>query len=200
MLGSGTNMITTIIGFGMSATFIVFVCTRIICGRLRRSVESRALFEIESRADIEQPEHHVNAAEPVLVAAIPTMKFNQEAFSSIEDTQCVICLAEYKEREVLRIMPKCGHSFHLSCIDMWLRKQSTCPVCRLPLQNSSETKHVRPVSVTFSAGHSLEESQSSEGNAGSESHVEPIHSNSLQPASGESHIEPISSNPFQQTS
>ena len=55
MLGSGTNLVTTVIGFGMSATFIVFVCTRLICGRLRGGVEPRTmLFEIESRADIEQ--------------------------------------------------------------------------------------------------------------------------------------------------
>ena len=52
-MGTEMNLITTIIGFGMSATFIVFVCTRIICGRLRR-VESRPMFEIESRIDLEQ--------------------------------------------------------------------------------------------------------------------------------------------------
>ncbi|XP_062080122.1 uncharacterized protein LOC133784866 [Humulus lupulus] len=79
------HLITTVIGFGMSATFIVFVCTRIICGRLRRN-ESRPMFEIESRIDLEQPEHQASGLEPVLVAAIPTMKFNHEAFSSIEDT------------------------------------------------------------------------------------------------------------------
>lgn len=54
MLGSGTNLVTTVIGFGMSATFIVFVCTRIICGRLRGGVESRMMYEIESRIDMEQ--------------------------------------------------------------------------------------------------------------------------------------------------
>ncbi|KAI5435849.1 hypothetical protein KIW84_022325 [Lathyrus oleraceus] len=54
MLGSGTNLVTTVIGFGMSATFIVFVCTRIICGRLRGGVESRMMYQIESRYDIEQ--------------------------------------------------------------------------------------------------------------------------------------------------
>jgi hypothetical protein len=53
MRGSGMNLITAVIGFGMSATFIVFVCTRIICGRLRRA-ESRPMFEIESRIDLEQ--------------------------------------------------------------------------------------------------------------------------------------------------
>lgn len=54
ILGSGMNLVTTIIGFGMSATFIVFVCTRIICGRLRASA-SRQMFEIESRnIDLEQ--------------------------------------------------------------------------------------------------------------------------------------------------
>ncbi|KAI3449156.1 hypothetical protein Pfo_005821 [Paulownia fortunei] len=141
------NLITTIIGFGMSATFIVFVCTRLICGRLRR-MEAQQMLENDSRIDLELPEHRINGLEPVLVAAIPTMKFNREAFSSAEDAQCTICLSEYQEKEVLRIMPKCGHSFHLSCIDIWLRKQSTCPVCRLSVQDSAESKHVRTAALT----------------------------------------------------
>lgn len=58
--------------------------------------------------------------------------------------RCAICLGDYQEKEVLRIMPKCGHSFHLSCIDIWLRKQSTCPVCRLSVHDSIQTKYVRP--------------------------------------------------------
>ncbi|KAF7138823.1 hypothetical protein RHSIM_Rhsim07G0021000 [Rhododendron simsii] len=156
MFGSGgMNLITTIIGFGMSATFIVFVCTRLICGRLR-GVESRQMFEIDSRIDLEQPEHQNSGVEPVVVAAIPTMKFNREAFSSMEDAQCSICLGEYQEKEVLRIMPKCGHSFHLSCIDVWLRKQSTCPVCRLPLRESLDTKRIRSVAyqINHTAGSS----------------------------------------------
>lgn len=54
-MSSGANLVSTIIGFGMSATFIVFVCTRIICGRFReRHVGSRTIFQIESRPDIEQ--------------------------------------------------------------------------------------------------------------------------------------------------
>ncbi|KAJ4953455.1 hypothetical protein NE237_030287 [Protea cynaroides] len=142
MLGSGMNLITTVIGFGMSATFIVFVCTRLICGRIR-SVESRPMFVLDSVTDIEQSELRINGLEPVVVAAIPTMKFNREAFSSIEDAQCSICLGEYQEIEILRILPKCGHNFHLSCIDVWLQKQSTCPVCRVRLQDSVGTKHVR---------------------------------------------------------
>ncbi|XVE73929.1 hypothetical protein DITRI_Ditri11bG0158100 [Diplodiscus trichospermus] len=143
MFGSGMNLITTVIGFGMSATFIVFVCTRIICGRIR-GAQSRQMFQTESRIDLEQPEPQVRGLAPVVVAAIPTLRFNLEAFGSIEDAQCSICLGEYQEKEVLRIMPKCGHNFHLSCIDVWLRKQSTCPVCRLPLQDSSGAKHIIP--------------------------------------------------------
>ncbi|KAF5942531.1 hypothetical protein HYC85_020173 [Camellia sinensis] len=49
----GMNLITTIIGFGMIATFIVFVCSRLICGRIR-GVGSRQMSEIESRIDLEQ--------------------------------------------------------------------------------------------------------------------------------------------------
>lgn len=55
MMSSSNNLVTTIIGFGLSATFIVFVCTRLICGRFReRHVGSRTIYEMESRPDIER--------------------------------------------------------------------------------------------------------------------------------------------------
>ncbi|XP_052191908.1 RING-H2 finger protein ATL80-like [Diospyros lotus] len=166
MLGSGMNLITTVIGFGMSATFIVFVCTRLICGRIR-GVESRRMFEIDSMIDLEQPEHPNSGLELVVIAAIPTMKFNHEDFSSPEDAQCTICLGEYQEKEELRIMPNCGHNFHLACIDEWLRKQATCPICRLPLQ---EMKHAR--SAALGGAHSrhwmLPGAGNSEGHGSSE--------------------------------
>lgn len=136
------NLITTVIGFGMSSIFIVFVCTRLICKRIH-VVEARRNVDIELEIDVEQPVHRTDGLEPFVVAAIPTMKYHQDAFSSTEDSQCSICLGEYQEKEILRIMPKCCHSFHLSCIDPWLMKQSTCPVCRLPLKHSLDPKQAR---------------------------------------------------------
>lgn len=162
MTAPGMNLITTVIGFGMSAAFVVFVCTRLICGRMRRD-EPRPMFELDSRIDVEQAVHRVSGLEPVLVAAIPTMKFDQKAFSSVEDAQCSICLGEYQEGEVLRIMPKCSHSFHLSCIDTWLRKQSTCPVCRLRLQNSFLLRSLG--TDAFETTSSVEESNMSMDNS-----------------------------------
>ncbi|XP_052171039.1 RING-H2 finger protein ATL8-like [Diospyros lotus] len=187
MLGSGMNLITTIIGFGMSVTFILFVCTRLICGRLRRADESRRMFEI----DLEQPQHQNTGLEPAVVAAIPTVKFNREVCSSLEAAQCTICLGEYQEKEVLRIMPKCGHNFHLSCIDVWLKKHSTCPVCRLPLQGSFEAKRVRPAALSgiYSSVESpeiltehspqwlLPSAEHSEGSSGQQGHIASISGN-----------------------
>ncbi|MBA0736220.1 hypothetical protein Gogos_009791 [Gossypium gossypioides] len=89
MFSSGMNLITTVIGFGMSATFIVFVCTKMICRRIRGS-QTRLLFQTESRIDLEQvhfAEAEIRGVEPVVVAAIPTIKFNREAFKSMEDAQ-----------------------------------------------------------------------------------------------------------------
>ncbi|KAK9282729.1 hypothetical protein L1049_010949 [Liquidambar formosana] len=43
---------------------------------------------------------------------------------------CSICLADYKETDMLRLLPDCGHLFHLQCIDAWLRLHPKCPVCR----------------------------------------------------------------------
>ncbi|KAK1256516.1 RING-H2 finger protein ATL8 [Acorus gramineus] len=45
-------------------------------------------------------------------------------------TECPICLAEFVEGDEIRILPQCGHGFHVSCVDTWLVSHSSCPSCR----------------------------------------------------------------------
>ncbi|KAM0953305.1 putative transcription factor C2H2 family [Dioscorea sansibarensis] len=44
--------------------------------------------------------------------------------------ECPVCLSTFMDGEQLRLLPHCQHSFHVSCIDMWLNSHSSCPVCR----------------------------------------------------------------------
>ncbi|WOL16838.1 hypothetical protein Cni_G25626 [Canna indica] len=44
--------------------------------------------------------------------------------------ECPICLAEFVEGDEIRILPQCGHGFHVGCIDTWLGSHSSCPSCR----------------------------------------------------------------------
>ncbi|KAJ0961001.1 hypothetical protein J5N97_001036 [Dioscorea zingiberensis] len=122
------HLAAIIIGLLLSTTFIVLICMRL------SAVSPR---ELELRSELgRQPEHTIKGLESIKLATFPTMVYNMEALHSIEDIQCSICLGEYQQNEVLRTMPICGHYFHLVCIDSWLQKQSTCPICRLSLSDS----------------------------------------------------------------
>ncbi|XP_021723231.1 RING-H2 finger protein ATL74-like [Chenopodium quinoa] len=50
-----------------------------------------------------------------------------------DDTECPICLGEFIDGDKVRVLPKCNHRFHVSCIDTWLGSHSSCPNCRLSL-------------------------------------------------------------------
>lgn len=43
---------------------------------------------------------------------------------------CSICLESYEVGDTVRSMAKCEHCFHSHCIELWLTKNTTCPVCR----------------------------------------------------------------------
>ncbi|KAK3211233.1 hypothetical protein Dsin_015939 [Dipteronia sinensis] len=55
----------------------------------------------------------------------------------IEGTDCSVCLNEFQEDENLRLLPKCSHAFHITCIDTWLRSHKNCPLCRAPVINGT---------------------------------------------------------------
>ncbi|KAB1213952.1 RING-H2 finger protein ATL2 [Morella rubra] len=76
--------------------------------------------------------------------------------------ECAVCLSEFEEDETGRTLPKCGHSFHIECIDMWFQTHSTCPLCRSPVEPGTLSEH--PVEIVISADAPLgSESGSSSG-------------------------------------
>lgn len=47
---------------------------------------------------------------------------------AMRDNPCPICLEQFEvEQAYLPLV--CGHNFHSNCLDVWLSKKSTCPLC-----------------------------------------------------------------------
>ncbi|MCO5594769.1 hypothetical protein L7F22_048802 [Adiantum nelumboides] len=61
---------------------------------------------------------------------LPIVPFDEKFLSSSQDTQCTVCLGDYQDGEKIQKLPACNHSFHVLCIDEWLTKNVTCPICR----------------------------------------------------------------------
>ncbi|XP_038883587.1 RING-H2 finger protein ATL70-like [Benincasa hispida] len=66
------------------------------------------------------------------ITSYPKLLYSEAKLQKNDSTAscCSICLADYKNSDVLRLLPDCGHLFHLKCVDPWLRLHPTCPVCR----------------------------------------------------------------------
>ncbi|CAG7884957.1 unnamed protein product [Brassica rapa] len=46
-----------------------------------------------------------------------------------ENETCIVCFGNYNQHNNLCTLT-CGHSFHFPCIDQWLRRNISCPICR----------------------------------------------------------------------
>ncbi|PON41874.1 43kDa postsynaptic protein [Trema orientale] len=59
---------------------------------------------------------------------------------------CSICLVEFEMEDVVSQLSKCGHVFHVKCIESWLDSNHfTCPLCRSSfLHNPNPNSHAKP--------------------------------------------------------
>lgn len=84
-------------------------------------------------------EHFIFTAEPRIAA--PSRGLPQSILKSLpvfvhsdkpdpDPIYCAVCLSEFEDNEIGRIIPKCNHRFHVGCIDMWFYSHVTCPLCR----------------------------------------------------------------------
>ncbi|PIA28448.1 hypothetical protein AQUCO_06900013v1 [Aquilegia coerulea] len=64
-----------------------------------------------------------------VIESLPVFRF-ASLRGQKEGLECSVCLNRFESNEVLRLLPKCKHAFHVECVDTWLDAHSTCPLCR----------------------------------------------------------------------
>ena len=61
-------------------------------------------------------------------------KYMKNNNNSLEAPFCCICLADIILKQQCVLLP-CGHLLHSKCIELWLKKNSICPMCRFDLND-----------------------------------------------------------------
>lgn len=56
---------------------------------------------------------------------------------------CPICLTAIEPGENARQLTVCGHTFHRSCIDLWLYRRADCPLCKCEVKPIQEETGLR---------------------------------------------------------
>ncbi|XP_004501166.1 E3 ubiquitin-protein ligase ATL42-like [Cicer arietinum] len=75
----------------------------------------------------------VYGVEQQIIETLPFFKFSSLKGSK-QGLECTVCLSRFEDEEILRLLPKCKHAFHMNCIDKWLESHSTCPLCRYKVE------------------------------------------------------------------
>jgi len=61
------------------------------------------------------------------IASLPSSRVETQ---SGDDEICSICVDGFEAGDRVRTLSACGHTFHQSCIDLWLLRQADCPLCK----------------------------------------------------------------------
>ncbi|KAL6985765.1 RING-type E3 ubiquitin transferase [Sarracenia purpurea var. burkii] len=139
---SGQNfspLVIAIIGILASAFLLVsyYAIISKYCGNnmgSSRGRETRNPNE-ESEESNNDPSNHepwhggATGLDEALIKSITVCKY-KKGDGLVEGTDCSVCLGEFQDNESLRLLPKCSHAFHVTCIDTWLKSHSNCPLCR----------------------------------------------------------------------
>ncbi|KAJ0682553.1 putative transcription factor C2H2 family [Helianthus annuus] len=133
--GSSMNfspLIIVVIGILASAFLLVSYYTIINKYCKRRENQLTSPVESENRNQStthDQWQHAATGLDESLIKSIAVCTY-MKGDEVVEGSDCAVCLSEFQDGESVRLLPKCGHAFHLPCIDTWLRSHSNCPLCR----------------------------------------------------------------------
>lgn len=76
----------------------------------------------------ETPRPKQLGASKEVISALPLVMCSEDVILGGPETSCAVCLTEFSQGDVLRRLP-CCHKFHKGCIDIWLTRSRTCPLC-----------------------------------------------------------------------
>ncbi|GKV39726.1 hypothetical protein SLEP1_g47452 [Rubroshorea leprosula] len=124
-----------VLTFGISLGILVLILIIIIMSYLctcKRPLLHPSHRSTSSSDDQDSVTIELGLDESNLLNYCPKLLYSQAKLDKGDSmaSSCSICLAEYKEDDMLRLLPDCDHIFHVDCVDPWLRLHPTCPICR----------------------------------------------------------------------
>ncbi|PKA48750.1 Putative RING-H2 finger protein ATL12 [Apostasia shenzhenica] len=71
----------------------------------------------------------VSGIDKAVIQSLPFFRFS-DFKGSREGLECAVCLSRFQDSDIVRLLPRCKHVFHIDCLDRWLYSHSSCPLCR----------------------------------------------------------------------
>jgi hypothetical protein len=116
-----------LLGASLAVLIVLSAVTFLCANRVHRASASRSAV---GDRDAELGRVAAGIDEAVL-AAYPTAVYSKAATGAEDGTTCAVCLAVYADGDEFRRLPGCCHAFHRRCVDDWLRRRPSCPLCPL---------------------------------------------------------------------
>ncbi|KAI4364163.1 hypothetical protein MLD38_020292 [Melastoma candidum] len=154
--GFGIGISVGILLLITAMTLVTYYCTRVMQPAVPGARVGTALVAVRDvRGTMGRGEHVVDIGmdDATIQSLFPKLVYSEVSVDKGDPTTascCTICLADYKATDTLRLLPDCGHLFHLKCVDPWLRMNPTCPVCRsspVPTPLSTPLAEVVPLAA-----------------------------------------------------
>ncbi|XP_071945003.1 RING finger protein 215-like [Antedon mediterranea] len=98
------------------------IILNIMKGKSQRSMENHIGFE-----DVEEA---LRRLARTAILKMPTRKYKRRRHHQEKYKECAVCLDTFLPNQLVRVLP-CYHSFHCKCVDSWLLRRRTCPLCKL---------------------------------------------------------------------
>ena len=64
-----------------------------------------------------------------------------QKYDGRRETECAICLEEFKRNDIIKEFYKCKHIFHKDCLKNWLKRSNVCPLCKHDLTEDINKMH-----------------------------------------------------------
>ncbi|CAI0543442.1 unnamed protein product [Linum tenue] len=108
-----------------SITFVLLLYAK-FC---HRGSSAAAAAELLRQQGLTRSASRFSGIDKTVIESLPFFRFSSLR-GDRDGLECAVCISKFEDVEILRLLPQCKHAFHINCIDQWLEKHSSCPICR----------------------------------------------------------------------